>query len=249
VALFLALLLGPLPADDIRVYCAISLTDAMRALQPKFESITTDRLIFELDGSGILVQKLAKGAPADVFVSADGAEMDKLDKAGLINPATRHDLLFNRLVVVVPVASTLRLNSLADLAGPGVKHLAVADPSFAATGIFAKDYLEDAGVWDQVKARIYKAPNVRAALTCVEDGCADAGIVYLTDAEVSRKVKIALELPDSPKVKISYPVAALAHAPNPAGARKFIYYLENNVDARATFAKYGFILAPTVPVK
>jgi molybdate transport system substrate-binding protein len=88
--------------------------------------------------------------------------------------------------------------------------------------------------------------NVRAALAGVESGNADAGIVYQTDAMLSRKVKVAFSLPDSPKVKIAYPAAVVAHAPNPDGARKFVLYLQHNADARSVFAKYGFIVGSPV---
>jgi molybdate transport system substrate-binding protein len=99
-------------------------------------------------------------------------------------------------------------------------------------------------VWDQVEARVVPTQNVRAALAGVESGNADAGIVYQTDALISHKVKVAFALPDSPKIRIAYPAAALAHAPNSDGAKKFVLYLQNDTDARAVFAKYGFLVGP-----
>jgi molybdate transport system substrate-binding protein len=242
--LFLLMTLLSTPAADIKVYAAVSLTDALRAIQPKFEAITTDKLVFNLDGSNVLALQISKGAPADVFFSADEAQMDKLQKAGLIDPTTRQDILFNRLVLVVGAKSTLAPTSLADLAQPAVKHLALADPRSVPAGVYAKDYLVDAKVWDQVTSRVVPTQNVRAALAAVESGNADAGIVYQTDAQISRKVRVAFALPDSPKVKIAYPAAVLTHASNPDGAKKFVLYLQNNADARAVFAKYGFIVGP-----
>jgi len=243
-ALFLTMSVLSATAADIQVYAAVSLTDALRAVQMKFEAITTDKLIFNLDGSNVLALQISKGAPADVFFSADEAQMDKLQKEGLIDPTTRHDILFNRLVVVIGAGSPLQLASLADLAKPEVKLLSLADPRSVPAGVYAKDYLQDAKIWDQVESRVVPTQNVRAALAGVESGNADAGIVYLTDAMLSRKVKIAFALPDSPKVKIAYPAAALVRAPNPDGAKKFILFLKNNPDARAIFAKYGFIVGP-----
>jgi molybdate transport system substrate-binding protein len=242
--LLLTMSLLPVPAADINVYAAVSLTDALRAIQMKFEAITTDKLVFNLDGSNVLALQISKGAPADVFLSADEAQMDKLQKEGLIDPTTRHDVIFNRLVVVVGAKSPLQLAALADLAQPEVTHLALADPRSVPAGVYAKHYLEDAKVWEQVEPRVVPTQNVRAALAAVESGNADAGIVYQTDAMISQKVKIAFALPDSPKVKIAYPAAALVHAPNPDGAKKFVLYLQNNADARAIFAKYGFIVGP-----
>jgi molybdate transport system substrate-binding protein len=231
-------------AADITVYAAVSLTDALRAIQPKYEAATGDKLLFNLQGSNVLALQITKGAPADVFFSADEAQMDKLQKAGLIAAATRQDILFNRLVVVVGASSPLQLASLADLAKPEVKHLALADPRSVPAGVYAKEYLQGANVWDQIEARVVPAENVRAALAGVEAGNAEAGIVYQSDALVSHGLKVALTLPDSPKIRIAYPAAALAHAPNPEGAKKFVLYLQNDADARAIFAKYGFIVGP-----
>jgi molybdate transport system substrate-binding protein len=231
-------------ASDITVYAAVSLTDALRAIEPKFEAATGDKLLFNLDGSNVLALQISKGAPADVFFSADEAQMDRLQRSGFIDAATRHNILFNRLVAVVGVDSPLQLASLADLAKPEVKRLALADPRSVPAGVYAKEYLQAANVWDEVEARVVPTQNVRAALAGVESGNADAGIVYQTDALISHKVKIAFALPDSPKVRIAYPAAALAHAPNPEGAKKFVLYLQSDADARAVFAQYGFIVGP-----
>ncbi len=237
-------MVAPLTAAEIKVYAAVSLTDALRTIATKYEAATNDKLVFNFDGSNVLAIQITKGAPADVFFSADEAQMNKLTKAGLIDAATRRDILFNRLVVVVGKDSTLKVASLADLAQPGVKHLALADPRSVPAGVYAKQYLQDAGVWDQVQGRVVPTQNVRAALAGVESGNAQAGIVYQTDALISSKVKIAFTLPDSPKVKIAYPAAALAHAANADGAKKLITYLQTNPDARDVFTKYGFIVGP-----
>jgi len=239
-------LLGALAAHaaDVAVYAAVSLTDALKAIAPKFEAATGDKLVFNLDGSNVLALQISKGAPADVFFSADEAQMDKLQKAGLVDAATRKDVVFNRLVAIVGANSTLQLTSLADLARPEIKHLALADPRSVPAGVYAKQYLQDAKVWDQVEARVVPTQNVRAAMAGVESGNADAGIVYQTDALISKKVKIAFALPESSKVRIAYPAAALTHAANPDGAKKLVHFLQTDPDARAIFAKYGFIVGP-----
>jgi molybdate transport system substrate-binding protein len=231
-------------AADVAVYAAISLSDALKAIEPKYEAATGDKLIFNLEGSNVLALQITKGAPADVFFSADEAQMDKLQKAGLIDASTRQDIVFNRLVAVVGAGSPLQLASLADLAKPEIKHLALADPRSVPAGVYAKQYLQDANVWGQVEARVVPTQNVRAALAAVESGNAEAGIVYQTDALISHKVKVAFGLPDSTKIRIAYPAAALAHAPNAGAAKKFILFLQNDADARAAFAKYGFLVGP-----
>jgi molybdate transport system substrate-binding protein len=231
-------------AADVSVYAAVSLTDALKAIAPKFEAATGDKLVFNLDGSNVLALQITKGAPADVFFSADEKQMDKLQQAGLLDASTRQDIVLNRLVAVVGVDSPLQIGSLADLTKPEVKHLALADPRSVPAGVYAKQYLQDAGLWDQIEARVVPTQNVRAALAGVESGNADAGIVYQTDALISKKVKVAFALPDSAKIRIAYPAAALAHAKNPDGAKKLVQYLLTDPDARAIFAKYGFIVGP-----
>ncbi len=243
--LFLIMSALTIHAADVSVYAAVSLTDALRAIQPKFEATTGDKLLLNLDGSNVLALQITKGAPADVFFSADEAQMDKLQKGGLVDASTRHDILFNRLVAVVGINNPLQLTAMADLTKPEVKHLALADPRSVPAGVYAKEYLQAANLWDQVKARVVPTQNVRAALASVESGNADAGMVYQTDALISHKVKIAFALPDSPKIKIAYPAAALSHAPNPEGAKKFLLFLQNDADAHAIFAKYGFIVGPS----
>ena len=244
LALFFVLTVLTVHAADVAVYAAVSLTDALKAIAPKYEAATGDKLLFNLDGSNVLALQITKGAPADVFFSADEKQMDKLQKAGLVDAATRQDIVFNRLVAVVGIASPLQLTSLADLAKPEVKRLALGDPRSVPAGVYAKEYLEAANIWDQVEARVVPTQNVRAALAGVESGNADAGIVYQTDALISHKVKIAFALPDSPKVRIAYPAAVLVHAPNPDGAKKFVLYLQSDADARTVFAQYGFLVGP-----
>ncbi len=243
-AAILCLIMSLLPASaaNVTVYAAVSLTDALRAIQPAYEAATGDKLTFSLDGSNVLALQITKGAPADVFFSADEAQMNKLEKAGLIDTATRQDVVFNHLVAVVNTNSTLEPKSLADLAKPEVKRLALADPRSVPAGVYAKEYFQDAKLWDQVESRVVPTQNVRAALAAVEAGNADAAIIYQTDAFISRHAKVAFSLPDSDKVKIAYPAAVLAKAPNAEGAKKFVLYLQNNADARAVFAKYGFIV-------
>jgi molybdate transport system substrate-binding protein len=249
IAFLLAVSALAATAADINVYAAVSLTDALKAIAPKYEAATGDKLHFNLDGSNVLALQITHGAPADVFFSADEAQMDKLQAAGFIDTATRADILFNRLVAVIGNNSPLQLASLTDLTKPEIKHLALADPRSVPAGVYAKKYLQAAKLWDQVEPRVVPTQNVRAALASVESGNAEAGIVYQTDALISHKVKIAFVLPDSPQIKIAYPAAVLAHSANADGAKKLVLYLQNNADARAVFAQYGFIVGPPAHVQ
>jgi molybdate transport system substrate-binding protein len=229
------------PAAVVNVYAAISLGDALRAMQPDYERASSDTLKFNLAGSNVLALQIMKGAPADVFFSADEAQMDKLGKAGVIDPATRRNIVFNRLVVVVPVDSQLQITSLDDLANPEIKHLSLADPRAVPAGVYAKHALEDAGTWDKVQARVVPGINVRAALAAVESGSAEAGMVYATDAQGNTKTRVIYTVPDSAKIVIAYPAAMVKSSTQAAAARKFIAYLQTDA-ARAELTKYGFIV-------
>ncbi len=108
-------------------------------------------------------------------------------------------------------------------------------------GIYASEYLQKAGFWDAVKGKIIPTENVRAALAAVESGNVDAGFVYKTDALISKKVKIAVEIPAADGPKISYPVAVTKSSKEPESARKFEEFLAG-ATAHSIFEKFGFIV-------
>lgn len=230
-------------AADISGFAAASLADALKVIAAEHERATGDTVRLNLAASSLLARQIKEGAPADLFFSADEAKMDDLAKAGLIDVASRRSLLGNRLVVVVPLNSPLAIAAAGDLAGPAVKHLALAETATVPAGIYAKEYLLRTKTWEAISARVVATENVRAALAAVESGNADAGIVYKTDALISKKVKIAFEVsgPDAPQ--ISYPVALVKGGRNPAGAAQFLARL-TSAEGRAVFAKFGFTPQP-----
>src|SRR5262245_26589280 len=115
------------PAAELMVYAAASLTDALNELALLYEKQSGDKLAFNFNASSMLVRQIQEGAPADVFFSADRAKMDTLEKAGLLAPGSRQDLLGNTLVIIVPADSDLRITAAADLTKPEVKKIAVAE--------------------------------------------------------------------------------------------------------------------------
>ena len=227
-------------AGELQVFAAASLTDALQELAARYEKGGGDHILLNLGASSMLARQIAAGAPADVFFSADEAKMDDLEKRRLLLAGTRRDRLSNTLVVVVPASSRRKIGSAADLADPTLRALALADPAGVPAGIYAKSYLERKGVWARLSARVIPTEDVRAALSAVAAGNADAGIVYKTDARISSKVRIAYEVPRAEGPRIAYPVAAVAGTRHPAEARKFLAYLESPA-AAAVFERYGFI--------
>jgi molybdate transport system substrate-binding protein len=238
-SLRLSLTAMPALAEKALVFAAASTTNALQELAPAFARATGHEVEFAFGASSDLARQAVAGAPADAFLSADAVRMDTLDKAGLVQPGTRVDLLSNRLVVVVPSDVKGRLVGPEGL--KGVKRLALADPAAVPAGVYAKAWLEKAGLWKALEPKVVPALDVRAALSAVESGRVDAGVVYATDAAQSKKVKVAFAVPDADAPRITYPVAALAKGKAPEAGRAFVRFLQTD-EARKVFARQGFIV-------
>jgi molybdate transport system substrate-binding protein len=226
-------------AADIQVYAAASLKNVLVEVAVDYEKTHPDKLKFNLAGSNVLAQQIQEGAPADLFLSADEAKMNVLDQAKLLVPGTRRSLLTNTLVIVVEKSSSLQIKSGRDLALEKIKRLALAETQTVPAGIYAKSYLTQLGIWDQIKNRVIATENVRAALATVESGNVEAGIVYRTDALGSKEIRIAYEVPSKEGPSISYPMALVVGGKNPAGAKALLAYLTSEAGLRL-FETYGF---------
>jgi molybdate transport system substrate-binding protein len=238
--ILLLMSLSSTKAEEIEVFAAASLTDALKEIATSYEKASGDKITFNFAASSTLEMQIKAGAPADLFFSADEAKMDDLEKAGLIAKETRKDLLSNTLVIVVPSDSTVTLTSSAQIADPKIKKIALGQPQSVPAGIYAKEYLQKVGIWAQVEKRVIPMENVRAALAAVETGNVDLGIVYKTDALHSKKVKVALEVPVADGPAIAYPAALVQGSKHAAAAKKFLDYLGKGSSLK-TFEKYGFI--------
>lgn len=227
---------------ELAVLAAASLTEAMADVAAAWRARGEPGLRLQLGGSNELARQIAAGAPGDLFVSADAAKMDGLERSGLLVPGTRRDLLGNRLVVIVP-ADAPPLAAPEALAGPLVTRLALAQPDAVPAGIYARAWLERRGLWARVRARVVASENVRGALAAVASGNAEAGIVYATDAAVSTRVRVAFEVPAGEAPPVVYPVAVLAGSERPAAARRLLEFL-SGPEARALFERRGFTVPP-----
>lgn len=244
VILTLALLLSTsltARSDEITVFAAASLTDALKEIGRTYEKQSGDRIFFNFAASSVLERQIEEGAPADIFFSADEAKMDALEKQGLVLKGTRVSRLSNTLVIVVHKGSRLAVHSPADLAGTNVTRIALADPRAVPAGIYAKEYLEKQHLWRAVKPKVVPTENVRGALAAVESGNVEAGMVYRTDAAISKQVKVACQVPRKDGPPISYPMAVIKDSNHVEAARRFLHYL-NSDEAAKVFEKYGFIV-------
>lgn len=229
----------PSPPVELTVYAAASLTDVLGQVAPVCEREIGARLVFNFGASNDLARQITAANKADVFLSADEGWMDHVEKAGLLDTASRRDLLSNRLVVIVPIGSSLVVRSAADLASPPIRRLSLADPGAVPAGKYAKAWLEKKGVWEKVRERALPAPDVRAALAAVEAGAAEAGIVYRTDAATARRSKVAFDVPEEEGPKITYPVAALKDRPDVEAARRLVTCFSGRA-ASGLFTRAGF---------
>ena len=226
---------------NVNVFAAASLTDSLKEIAAAYEKRTGDKIVFNFGASSFLARQIEEGAPADIFFSADEAKMDGLEKKGLLVKETRKSRLSNSLVIVVATDSPLQISSAQDLVQTKIKRIALADPATVPAGIYAKQYLEKLGLWVAVEPRVVPTDNVRAALSAVESGNVEAGIVYKTDAGISKKVKIAYEVAREEGPVISYPVAVLKDSRQLDAAKRFLKELDSD-DAARVFGKFGFIV-------
>ncbi len=225
----------------VLVFAAASLTDALKEIAASWEIAGGESVVFNFAASSLLARQIREGAPADLFLSADEAQMDGLERAGLVVPGTRRSVLSNTLVAVVPKDSALRIASARDLAGKGVERLALAEPTSVPVSVYSKKFFERVGIWDELAPKVVPTENARATLAAVESGNVDAGIVYRTDAAISKHVRIAFEIPAAMGPAISYPFALVKGAPRETEARRFLAYLGSPA-ARAVFVRYGFLV-------
>jgi molybdate transport system substrate-binding protein len=239
MAAAMTLAAGLAQAGDLHVSAAASLTNAFRDLAARYEAAHAGtKVLLNFGASGALLQQMAKGAPVDVFASADLETMDLAGRQGLIVNAERRNFARNSLVVVVPQDSRLALARLQDLAQPAVRQVAVGNPASVPAGRYTKRALEAAGLWTSIQARTISTQNVRQSLDYVARGEVDAGFVYGTDAALMPdKVKVAFEVPLD--IPISYPIASTAAGADPREASRFVDFVLSPA-GQAVLARYGF---------
>ena len=233
-----------LGADGLTVFAAASLKNAMDEVAAGFERETGHAVAASLAGSSTLARQIRHGAPADIFISANPGWMDALERDGLIDPASRFDLLGNALVLVAHGRDAAKVEiapglDIAAMLGEGRLAMTLVDAVPA--GIYAKAALRSLGAWEAVAPKAAQADNVRAALALVSSGEAPLGIVYATDAAADDNVTVAGTFPADSHPPIVYPAAAVAASRNPLN-RRFLAWLRGPA-ARAAFERQGFAVA------
>ncbi|WP_305817222.1 molybdate ABC transporter substrate-binding protein [Photobacterium leiognathi] len=228
--------------NNITVFAASSLTNALNDIAAKYQQETGVKTTLSFASSSALARQVALGAPANIYLSANEKWMDYVEQQGAVIDNSRVDVLKNSLVMVAPTdypQNNISLSASWDLskALDGTR-LAVGNPANVPAGRYAKQSLEFMHLWKQAEPLLARANNVRSALVLVERGEAKLGIVYKTDAEISKKVKIVATFPEDSHKPITYPMALVKGNDTPA-AKAFYQYLQHD-EAKAIFKQYGF---------
>ena len=240
------------PSVELTVFAAASLIDSFTAIGQKFEAANPGtKVTFNFAGSNDLAAQIGKGAPADVFASANLAQLNGLVKSGQIADGASRTFARNRLVVIVPAANPGKITTLADLARPGLK-LVLADKSVP-VGQYALDFLDKASA-DPSFGSTYKAnvvknvvsyeQDVKAVVSKISLGEGDAGVVYATDVTPAVADKLGkIAIPDALNTVAAYPIGPIKGSKQLALAQKFVDFLLS-ADGQAILAQWGF-LPPT----
>jgi molybdate transport system substrate-binding protein len=227
-------------AEKVLLYAAASTSSAITEIISQFQQVSPEiKVQVSFASSSTLAKQIEAGAPAQLYMSANPEWMDYLQARGVIINASRQNLLSNKIVLITPkgMSMVVEMNKEFDFAGKLQGKLCLGDPAHVPAGIYAKQALIALGWWQQLKFNVVGTKDVRAALAFVERGECAAGIVYASDADISKQVELIAEFPSDRHRSIVYPVAMVVPATEAAGT--FLNYLSSPA-AMVIFKKYGF---------
>lgn len=229
-------------AVTLTVSAAASLKDSMNEIKQLYAKEHSNVTItYNFGASGTLQQQIEQGAPADVFISAATKQMNALKDKNLLVNDTVTNLLKNDVVLIVPKNSSSNVKSFNDLASDKVKKVALGETKSVPVGQYSQEILTNLKLIDKVQPKAIYGKDVKEVLTWVETGNVDAGIVYKTDALVSKKVNIVATASENSHKAVVYPAAVIKASKNPTQAKDFLKFLSSD-KAKAVFQKYGFKL-------
>lgn len=224
---------------ELHVAAAASLTDVMKELAEEYKAEHPEVTIsFNFGSSGALQQAIENGGQTDLFYSAGKKQMEALDKNGLLADGTKKDLLINEVVLIVPADGGQGLASFDDLALRSVKKLAVGGEGVP-VGQYTQEIFKNLQLTDKVEYKQVLGTDVRQVLAWVGAGEADAGVVYATDAAISKDVRVVCKAPKGSHKPIVYPAAALKDSKHLEAAKAFLAFT-GSAKAKSIFEKYGF---------
>ncbi|MDP6707779.1 MAG: molybdate ABC transporter substrate-binding protein [Alphaproteobacteria bacterium] len=249
IASFLASLLlavglfatAPARAEALVVYAAASTTEVMTEIGRRFEAEHGQAVRLSFAASSVLARQIERGAPADIFLSADVAWMDRLQSKGAVVARSRRNLLRNSLVLIghasgAPDVALSAETPLARILGDGF--LAMGDPAHVPAGRYGRQALRHFGHWSSLKGRLAYAASVREALALVARGEAPLGIAYATDVAISDQVRVVAAFSEASHAPIVYPVALVAGGRHPS-ALSLLDFLDSDT-ANEVYRRFGF---------
>ncbi|CCQ93223.1 putative ABC transporter substrate-binding lipoprotein YvgL [[Clostridium] ultunense Esp] len=223
---------------ELMVLAAASLTDALNELKEMYERNHPGmEITYVFGSSGTLAQQLEQGAPADLFISASEKFMDQVENKGLLMEGTRKEYVQNELVLIAPKKG--RKIALEQLNPTDVKQFAIGDPKTVPAGSYAQEVLMSLGKWVDLQGKMVYGKDVRQVLAYVETGNVDYGMVFRTDALISKDVVVLdVARPEWHK-PISYPIALIKDSMHEKEARDFYQFLLSG-EGKKVVEKYGF---------
>jgi len=226
---------------SLAIFAAASLTEVMNDIAKLYKvSVPEATLFFNFESAGTQQKQIENGAEADLFIPAAQQPMDAIAKAH-IYPATRKNLLANKLVLIVPKNSKKGIKSFEDCFGDKVSKIAIGNYSVPA-GQYAQEIFKSLDGWKKISAKASLGANVKEVLLQVESANVDAGVVYATDATTAKNVKVAAKAPAGSHKPVIYPAAVLKKSKHTLEAKKFLNFL-SSPKAVAVFKKIGFEIA------
>lgn len=225
-------------SEQVTVSAAKGLTKAMEEIQADYQKTHPDvQIQLNFGASGSLRQQIEQGAPVDIFISADRKTMDEIEAKGMIDQASRKNMVGDRLVLVT--GKDAGIKTLEELASEKVIKLAIGDPAIVPVGTYAKEALENSGLWGKVQSKLLFAKDVRQVVTYVATGNAEAGIAYQSVARTEPGLNL-IEIPANLHTPVVFPGALTTRGKENKEAASFMDYLLSP-EATGIFKKHGFV--------
>ena len=242
---------SPLRADSITVFAASSLTNSALEVYTEFSEKTGIKIKHSFAASSVLARQIINGAPVDVYISANTAWVDELERKGSLEQDSRKVILSNQMALIAsedtdwpPMQGGIIDTNYPLIKVINGKRIAIGDPQHVPVGIYTRQSLQNAGIWDDLREQFVGMPNARAVLALVERGESSFGFVYVSDTRYSSKVHLIGKLPVDSHDPIRYTAGVVSGQKHP-NVLLFMEYLVSN-SAQAIFRKHGFL--PPDPV-
>ena len=232
-------------AETVKIYAAASLTNAITDISKLYQQQNPKIEIVPVFGaSGALAKQIEAGASSDIFFSADQDWMKYLVQKQKVQQTQVKPFLFNELVLISPINTKMQFKAVPqfNFAQSFQGHLCTGQMESVPVGKYAKQSLIKLNWLNSLNGRIVGTDDVRSALAFVERGECQAGIVYKTDALISKKVKMVGAFPANSHSPIVYPIALTMQGQKNKDAIKFAQFIKANGQAKQVFLRYGFKL-------